>query len=191
VAVPSDFDARLVAAQGGDDEAVAAIYRSFRPGIARYLGVRLGRDAEDVEAEVWLAVAERLHAFTGDEGAFRGWLYSIARRRIADHLRTRARRRTEPAPIEVLDRPAAGDPESLFFGEGSGEAAARFVARVLPADQAEVVMLRVVAGLEVAEVAELMGKQPGTVRVLQHRALARLEAALGRETCNAERIWSD
>jgi RNA polymerase sigma-70 factor (ECF subfamily) len=49
----------------------------------------------------------------------------------------------------------------------------------LPADQAEAIVLRVVAGLEVQRVAEIMGKRPGTVRVLTHRGLRRLAERLG------------
>ena len=51
----------------------------------------------------------------------------------------------------------------------------------LPADQAEVIMLRVVAGLDVNRVAQLMGKHPTTVRVLAHRGLRRLAARLGAD----------
>ena len=48
------------------------------------------------------------------------------------------------------------------------------VLAVLSPDQAEVVLLRVIGGLRVSQVAELLGKRPGTVRVLQHRGLRRL-----------------
>ena len=51
--------------------------------------------------------------------------------------------------------------------------------RTLPPDQAEVVMLRVVAGLEPAEVARIIGKSPGAVRVLGHRGLRRLARTMG------------
>jgi len=54
------------------------------------------------------------------------------------------------------------------------------VTATLSADQAEVVLLRVLGGLGVEQVAELVGKRPGTVRVLQHRALRRLHAELAK-----------
>ena len=54
------------------------------------------------------------------------------------------------------------------------EAVIAHVIAVLSPDQAQVVLLRVVGGLRVSQVAELLGKQPGTVRVLQHRGLRRL-----------------
>ena len=60
----------------------------------------------------------------------------------------------------------------------SGEEAAALVVRTLPADQADVVLLRVLGGLEVAEVARILGKKPGTIRVLQHRGLRTLAQRL-------------
>jgi RNA polymerase sigma-70 factor (ECF subfamily) len=59
---------------------------------------------------------------------------------------------------------------------------------LLPADQAEVVLLRVVGGLDVAVVAQLTGRRPGTVRVIQHRALKRLAKELDRERNGAKEV---
>lgn len=73
---------------------------------------------------------------------------------------------TEPTPEETVVSASAGD-----------EAARRIVA-LLPADQADVILLRVVAGLSVEAVASIVGKRPGTVRVLQSRGLKRLQKYL-------------
>jgi RNA polymerase sigma-70 factor (ECF subfamily) len=51
--------------------------------------------------------------------------------------------------------------------------------RRLPPDQADVIMLRVIAGLDTDRVAKALGKRPGTIRVLQHRGLRNLERLLG------------
>jgi RNA polymerase sigma-70 factor (ECF subfamily) len=177
--VEPDFDAVLVAARTGEEWAITVLYRELHPRLARYLRVRAAHVAEDLEAEVWLAIAERLHRFEGDAVAFRAWAFSIARRRLADHRRQAARRRTDPAPTEVIDRPSPlADPERIVLDALAGDEAAAFVMRTLPADHAEVVLLRVVAGLEVEQVAALLGKRPGTIRVMQHRGLRRLERVL-------------
>jgi len=77
-------------------------------------------------------------------------------------------------PVEALaERPAPDDPVAQVLEGRSTRAALALVAE-LPADQAEVVALRVLGGLEVAEVARIVGKRPGTVRVLAHRGLRRL-----------------
>ena len=174
----TDFPALLHGAKSGDEWAVTMLYREVHPLLARYLRAREPRFSEDIEGEVWLAIAERLRTFEGDRIAFRAWAFSIARRRLADHRRTAARRRTDPMPIDELDGPAVDDPERTVLEGISADEAAAFVVRVLPHDQAEVVLLRVVAGLDVNGVAEVLGKKPGTVRVLQHRGLRRLERHL-------------
>jgi RNA polymerase sigma-70 factor (ECF subfamily) len=172
------FDALLSAAQASDERAVAVLYRDLHPRLARYLGAREPRAAEDLEAEVWLAVAKGIARFEGGEEAFRGWVFSIARRRLADYRRTAARRATVPVPNEELEGPGGADPADLVIDDLSSSAAAAFVVRTLSPDQAEIVLLRVIGGLDVDRVAELLGKRPGTIRVLQHRALRRLHAEL-------------
>jgi RNA polymerase sigma-70 factor (ECF subfamily) len=175
-----DFDAVLDAAQRGDERAVASLYRDLQPRLAGYLRAREPRAADDIEGEVWLAVAQGLTRFSGGEEAFRAWIFSIAHRRVADFRRTAARRGTVPVPNEELERATRNDPESLVLESLSAAEATAFVTATLSADQAEVVLLRVIGGLEVEQVAELLGKRPGTVRVLQHRALRRLQTELAK-----------
>jgi RNA polymerase sigma-70 factor (ECF subfamily) len=78
-----DFRAVLDAAANGDESAFARLWRDVHPALLRYLRV-LAKDetiAEDVAAEVWVDVTRRLVDFVGDESAFRGWLFTLARRR--------------------------------------------------------------------------------------------------------------
>lgn len=169
----------IAAARLGEEWAVTLIYRDLHPRLGRYLRAQEPRHAEDLEAEVWLAFAERVHAFEGDEVGLNAWAFSIARRRVADHRRTAARRKTDVVAVAELDRTDdAPGPEAIVLDGIGGDEAAAFVARILPSDQAEVVLLRVLAGLDVSTVAEILGKKPGTVRVLSHRAMRRLEQAL-------------
>jgi RNA polymerase sigma-70 factor, ECF subfamily len=172
------FDEVLAAAQLGEEWAVAVLYRDLHPRLARYLEVREPRAAQDLEGEVWLAIAQGIAQFSGGEAPFRAWVFSIARRRLADYRRTAARRATVPVSAEQLDRAVGHGPEAIVLEDISAAAAAAFVAATLSADQAEIVLLRVLGGLSVEQVAGLVGKRPGTVRVLQHRALRRLHAEL-------------
>jgi RNA polymerase sigma-70 factor, ECF subfamily len=123
-------------------------------------------------------VAQRLGDFVGDERAFRCWLFTIARNRLADHRRRAVRRRTTPLPatdIEpLLDAVRSGDPAELVVADMAAQQAIDVLVGALPAAQAEVVLLRVVGGLDVAEVAAVTGRSEGAVRVLQCRALKRL-----------------
>lgn len=184
VPVGPEFDAVLAAAQAGAEWAVAVLFRDLQPALLRYLRSHLGNDAaaDDAAAEVWLAVARHLPGFRGDEGAFRGWTFTIARRRVIEERRRASRRRTDPVPQDALaDRAAPDDVAEEGIAELSAKEAIARLTAGLPADMAEVVRLRVVAGLEVAEVARIMGRSPGSVRVLQHRALRRVAARLEAE----------
>ncbi len=168
------FASTLAAAQAGGEWAVADIYRAHNPRLMRYFGANARDEAEDLASETWLDAARNLSRFEGDEDAFRGWLFTIARRRLTDHRRRVGRRREEARPEELLEPSAASSAETqALAGQLGHEAARRIVAR-LPADQAEIVLLRIVADLSVEQVAEITGRRSGSVRVLQHRALRRL-----------------
>jgi RNA polymerase sigma-70 factor (ECF subfamily) len=142
--------------------------------LLRYLAVR-GDDApEDIAAETWLQVVRDLRGFSGGAAEFRAWLFTVARHRAVDQGRARSARPAVPV-AEPHDPRATSVPsaEQLAVEREATAAALRLVAS-LPPEQAEMVMLRVVAGLDVAAVAELVGKKPGAVRVAVHRALKSL-----------------
>jgi RNA polymerase sigma factor (sigma-70 family) len=180
------FQGILTAAQDGGEWAVAVLYRWLHPAVVGYLRSRAGADAEDLASETWLAVARGLTSFSGDEAAFRSWVFTIAHRRLVDHHRAAARRPRprslagadgdREGPVEI---PASDDPAGAVIAALAGEEAVRRIVALLPKDQADIVLLRVVAGLPVEDVAAITGRRPGTVRVLQHRALRRLADRLG------------
>ncbi|MEA2703943.1 MAG: polymerase sigma-70 factor, subfamily [Actinomycetota bacterium] len=156
---------------------LAALYRELQPGLLRYLRSVAPASSEDLAADVWVEVLACLPRFHGDQAAFRSWLYTIARRRVIDGHRRACRRRTDPVDRDRLDgEPCADHPDETALDRLATAAVVARVAAALTPDQAEVVLLRVVGGLQVSQVAELMGKRPGTVRVLQHRGLRRLSA---------------
>ena len=170
-----EFDSVLVAAQEGGEWAFAVLWRDLNPRLVRYLGAKAPGLGDDLAAETWLAAARNLATFQGNEVAFRGWLFTIARRRLVQHWRDSARRPVSPSdPESFTDQRAADDTETEGMAGLSARETARAIAAALPSDQADVVLLRMLAGLDVDQVAEILGKRPGTVRVLQHRALRRL-----------------
>jgi RNA polymerase sigma-70 factor, ECF subfamily len=169
-----EFDHHLRRAQCGDEDAFAAIWRSCQAPLLRYLWVKAGSAAEDLAADTWLQVARTLDSFVGDERAFRSWLFTIARHRHIDWRRKSARRGEILVDIETMSGRGGGvEPGASLDERMSTEAALGLIAS-LPPDQAEVVMLRTVVGLDVAATAEIVGRPPGTVRVLAHRGLRRL-----------------
>jgi RNA polymerase sigma-70 factor (ECF subfamily) len=175
------FEEILDAAREGDRWALAELYRSVHPRVLRYLRALEPTDAEDLASEAWLDLAAALDRFRGDERALRAFAFTIARRRLVDLRRARTRRGTSPVPEDRLERHGAvGDVEEEAIDALSTRAALERIA-ALPRDQAEVVLLRVVGGLSVADAARILGKRPGAVRALQHRALKRLARLVSRE----------
>lgn len=174
------FDEVLDAARQGAPWALGSLYRSFQPALLRLLGVIAPHQAEDLASDVWLEVAGSLRRFSGDERAFRGWLATTARRRVIDAHRRAGRRPVTADPTGSLgERPGPERTEDEAVDHLASETAIARVVSVLSPDQADVVLMRVVGGLDVEEVARALGKQPGAVRSLQHRALRRLARQLG------------
>jgi len=175
------FEAVLDAAAGGDEAAFGSLWRDVQPGLLRYLDALAPGAAEDLASETWLRIVQSLDRFRGDERAFRGWVFTVARHRAVDRWRRRVRRRDELVPADALaGLPAPDDPAGAAVDAISSRAAVALIA-TLPPDQAEVVLLRVLAGLKVAQVAAITGKRPGNVRVLTHRALRRLAERLATD----------
>jgi RNA polymerase sigma-70 factor (ECF subfamily) len=175
------FESVLSGAQAGAGWALTILYEDLQPRVLRYLSVREPAEAEDLASEVWLDVAEGIGRFRGDEEGFRGWVFTIARRRLLDLRRRATVRRQKPVPLEFLggDR-GTGDTEGEAMASLEADAAIALVA-ALPSDQCDVVLLRVIGDLSVAEVARILGKRPGAVRGLQHRALKNLARIVSRE----------
>jgi RNA polymerase sigma-70 factor (ECF subfamily) len=172
------FPAVLGAAAGGDEEAFGRLWRDLQPRLLRYFMVAAPVAAEDLASETWLGVIRGLDRFQGNEPAFRAWVFTIARHEVLDWRRRAARRPIADLPMsDLADQVAPDDPAATVVEGFSTRAALRVIA-TLPADQAEAVALRVVAGLEVNRVAAIMGRRPGTVRVLAHRGLRRLAERL-------------
>jgi RNA polymerase sigma-70 factor (ECF subfamily) len=173
-----DFAATLAAAAAGDDTAFRTLWRGLQPPLHRYLAVLAPGWADDLSSETWLDVIRGLPRFRGQEPDFRAWVFTIARHRALDHFRREGRRPVNPVPVEYLaDVPAADDTAAAALESISTAAALTMLSR-LPPDQADVISLRVLAGLDVAQIAALTGRRPGAVRVLAHRGLRRLAAQL-------------
>jgi len=178
---PEDFEQTLADAQAGHGSALGELFHDLHPRIYRYLRALEPGEAEDLASDTWLDIASALRLFEGDEHGLRAFAFTIARRRLIDFQRLRSRHPSVPIDREqVVERGSGGDVEEEAITALSTEAALERVAK-LPPDQAEVILLRVLGGLSVNDVASILAKRPGTVRVTQHRALRRLAEQLVRE----------
>jgi len=168
-----DLASALAAARAGNERGFAILWRAFQPAVLRYLRVVVRGDAQDAASETWLQAARDIRGFRGDLAAFRVWLFRIARNRGLDELRRGGRRREDLTGTPQDDAGSAPDAAAEAFDRMGTEWAIALIAG-LPPDQAEALMLRVVAGLDVAQAAQVLGKRPGAVRIAAMRGLRRL-----------------
>ena len=178
VVIGAGFPELLVAAQGGDEEAFTRLWLDANSALLRYLWVTAHEAAEDIAADTWVHVIRGLPRFRGDEAAWRAWLFTTARRRTIDQ----ARRRSRLADVAIDDLPesrlpAAADSADVALDHMSTRVMIALLAE-LPPSQAEVILLRVVAGLDTEAVGRLVGRSPGAVRVTAHRGLRKLAKLL-------------
>lgn len=172
------FAELLAAAQDGNEDAFSQLWLDGNAALLRYLRVIAPEAADDIAADAWMHVVRGLPRFRGDEAAWRAWLFTTARRRMIDQARRRSRRAEEPIhEVPAASLPQAGDAADVALEHLSTRAAIGLL-RELPPLQAEVILLRVVAGLDTDAVAKLVGRSPGAVRVAAHRGLRRLAQVL-------------
>ncbi len=168
-----ELDEALARASAGDEAGFRHLWRALQPPLLRFLRVIGCEDPEDVASETWLQVVRDLPRFSGAEEDFRRWLFTIGRHRAIDAARARSRRPATPVStgLEILaDHQLVED--QVLDGMSVQRAVALLAA--LSRDQAEVVALRVIAGLETPDVARILGKSAGAVRVALHRGLKAL-----------------
>jgi RNA polymerase sigma-70 factor (ECF subfamily) len=177
--VPLDPDRSLVRAAQVDPVRFEALYRKYVAQVYSFAYHELGdhHEAEDVTERTFLLALGALPRFregapadAGPEAStFRVWLFRVARNVVSNHRRSLRRRPT--APLEAAAAVAAPDDvEAGAMARADASAAWAAVAR-LPGDRRRAVVLRFVEEMSTAEIAGVLGRSEGAVRVLLHRAL--------------------
>ena len=166
----------LAAARAGGHWAWRRIYDDYSPALLGYLYRQGADDPEDVLGDVWLQVAKSIHDFEGDESNFRSWLFVIAHRRLVDGWRKRKRRPAIAMEPSGLPEQPAVSAEAAYTTESLDSL--EVILRPLTANQRTVILLRFGADLSIKDVAEAMKKSEGSVKLLQHRALAQIKKSL-------------
>ena len=174
------MDDTVAAARLGDRAAFGRLWVELSPRVGAYLRSHGVADAEDVTSEVFLAVFRQVGRFSGGGAAFRALVFTVAHRRQVDWHRQRARRGPW-VPWDDAGPDAAGpSAESAALAVLGEEQVVELLGTLTP-DQRSVLALRVVADLSLEETAAVLGKDVGSVKSLQHRALARLRRKLSPE----------
>ncbi len=168
----------IKAAQRGDQNAFAALYRAYVDKIYRYILFRVesAQTAEDLTAEVFLRVVESLPAYEDRSAPLLVWLYRIAHARVIDHYR-RYKRTADQAPLESVEISTESDLDAPLLAEYRADQL-RTALGSLTDPQRQVIALRFIEGYNLELTAQVMGKSVDAIKALQYRALQALAAAL-------------
>jgi RNA polymerase sigma factor (sigma-70 family) len=187
-----DFASVLAGAKAGHEAAWAIVFGDLAGTVVGYLRAHGSTDPEDLASEVFLRVARSIATFEGDEAHFRSWVFTITHRLLLDeHRRAGHRAATRSLDDGRAETDAIHD-ASAAVPDGWSAAADDLVARrwsdeevialvgQLTDDQRDVVLLRIVGGFSIQEVAGLLDKPPGAIKQLQRRGLASLKRQIER-----------
>jgi RNA polymerase sigma-70 factor (ECF subfamily) len=174
-------DAHL--AQCGHADDFATLYERHLPAVYRYVASRVGtrEEAEDLTSDAFRQAWTNRHKYRG-RGSFRAWLFTIVRRGLADHYRTRrpaaARLEAGLADDVIDERPS---PEDHVVQDEREVFARQLLARLSP-EQQEVLSLRFAAELSYAEIAVVIGKREEAIKKIAYRALESLRGSSAEHT---------
>lgn len=179
----------VAAAQRGDREAFARLYARYAGPVAALVTARTGDRmlAQDLTSETFTRAWRRIDSVRDQGRDVGAWLSTIARNLVADHYkssRSRLERTTGEFPEHgrfVVSGGQAPSPEGVVIARETTARLARHIAGLPTAEQRECLRLRFWEGRSVSETAAVMGRHPGAVKALQHRALTGLRASLTAE----------
>jgi RNA polymerase sigma-70 factor (TIGR02952 family) len=166
-------------AQEGDAEAFGRLYDHYVTMVHRYVYHRVGdrATAEDVTSETFVRALRRIDSLSFQGRDVGAWLVTIARNIVLDHVKSsRYRLEVSTADMRDADRATDGPEDAVVAHLGNRELLA--CVQQLGSEQQECIVLRFIHGLSVSETAQIMGKNDGAIKALQHRAVRRLAGLL-------------
>ena len=164
IGLPDRFETVLAAAKMGLEWPVAALCREFHPKVLRYLRAHLPDRAEELASETWSDIASALPTFEGNETSFRRWVFAAARRRLLE-----ARKKSGSARSTLKSE----QDDDVSVERRAVDAALARISTLAP-QQADVLLLRALGDLDVAEVAEIRGDPLDLAHVTEVEGLKRL-----------------
>jgi RNA polymerase sigma-70 factor (ECF subfamily) len=176
----------IKAAQKGDQQAFATLYRSHVDRIYRYILYRVDNAiiAEDLTADVFMHALEGLSRYECSSSPWIAWLYSIANARVVDHYRRNGRITQQ----EVLEESTAS-----IEMDWDGGIVTRFnhdviqeAVRHLNDEQQQVIIYRFIESYSLEKTAMLMRKTIGAIKTMQHRALVAMAKSIQKRGINPD-----
>lgn len=164
-------------AKRGDGECFGKLYDHYVPKIYRFLFVKTNNreEAEDLTHEVFVSAWQNLGRYTHQGFPFSSWLYQVARNKVIDYYRLKKNHTSleeadgEGAAFAVENTIARDLDNALKINKIKG------LLQELSSDQQDVILMRFVEELSYAEIASVMEKSEGAVRLIQHRAIQELK----------------
>jgi RNA polymerase sigma-70 factor (ECF subfamily) len=165
-------------AQQGDATVITELYRHYYLSVFHFLYYRVGdrQTAEDLTSEVFLRMLRFIGGFNPPAATFGSWLFQIARNLAIDHFRRNGIRNDVDLEEEMLSQ-MYEDPHTTVE-RGLTNETLRKALQKLNDDHRDVIVLRFVAGMQIAEVASALNKSEDAIKGLQRRALAVLRGIL-------------
>jgi RNA polymerase sigma-70 factor (ECF subfamily) len=175
--MPSSEEDLVRQAIEGNQSAFTQLYNEHVDKIYRYIYFRVNSraDAEDLTQEVFIKALEAIGSYKWRGVHFTSWLFRIAHNQMVDHFRKQPKQKR--AALEEVVVVSTEDPVAMTDRKLEIEELSQALKK-LPAAQREVVSLRFIAGLPIAEVARTLGKSEGTVKALQFNAIVSLRKLL-------------
>ncbi len=160
----------------GYPEAFSALYDHFADNIYRYVYYKVkSSESEDLTEIIFIKAWENRKKYDPAKSSFSSWLYTIARNTVIDHYRVY--KSVDELSIDLTDHDDAKNPklntESILNAEKIREA----ISKISESYQ-EILLLRFIEDLEYAEIAKIIGKSEGSIRVMQFRAMKELKQVL-------------
>ena len=170
----------IKAAKTGDSSSFGTLYDHYITPIYRFIYLKTSsrEEAEDLTHEVFLSAWRNMPSYKHKGFPFSSWLYQIARNKVIDHFRTRK----IMAPIEEIVQSELDIPV-LINTENDLDLALdlekiKYAMQFLPEEHQNVIIMRFVEDMAPKEIAEILGKSEGSVRLVQHRAIRNLKSIL-------------
>ncbi len=175
-----EIDRLVQKASKGDAGAFGQLYDHYVDLVYRHIYYRVysTHDAEDLTQQVFMKAWKALGKYR-KKSAFGAWLMTISRNLLIDHYRSRKDRDSIDEQFDM----ESGDPGPEELAEVSADRQRLAIAiGRLPDEQRQVVIMKFIDGYEYSEIAGMLGKKEGAIRVIQHRALKKLHQLLEEGT---------
>ncbi len=167
------FAQTLLQAQSGSESALGDLYNHYFDRLFKFIFYRVSHKetAEDLTEEVFIKVFRNLRTLS-EPKAFEGWLFQIARNQVIDYYRSKR----PVVPLEEIENTLEYETNIVdLVNLQTQQTVFIKLLKELSAEQQQVIKLKFLEDLDNDVIAQIMNKTEGAIRVIQHRAIARLK----------------